>query len=124
MFVNGSILVLAAVAFYGKDIKPDEDALIESSYHLLNGIFGKIFGKAPQIMFGVALLCAGQSSTITGTIAGQIVMEGFVDIKLKPWIRRFITRSMAIVPAVAVLLYSSYKDKGSTSQQSLRTILF
>lgn len=107
MFVNGSILVLAAAAFYGKTVKPDEDELITSAYQLLNGLFGK--GKAPQIMFGIALLCAGQSSTITGTIAGQIVMEGFIDIRLKPWIRRLITRTMAIVPAVAVLLYPYIK---------------
>jgi len=118
MFVNGSILVLAAVAFYEKDVKPNEDELIESSYHLLNGIFGQLFGSAPQIMFGIALLCAGQSSTITGTIAGQIVMEGFIDIRLKPWIRRLITRSMAIVPAIGVLLWSSWKDAGSTSGAS------
>ena len=62
-------------------------------------------------MFGLGLLCAGQSSTITGTMAGQIVMEGFLDIKLRPWMRRMVTRLVAIIPAIVVILIMG--DKGT-----------
>mmetsp|Transcript_11286 Transcript_11286/g.16683 ORF Transcript_11286/g.16683 Transcript_11286/m.16683 type:complete len:566 (+) Transcript_11286:4390-6087(+) len=103
MFINASILIVAANAFFNnKDIHLDDTAIIEDSYRLLNNVLGPI----SQLAFGVALLCAGQSSTLTGTIAGQLVMEGFVNVRIRPWIRRFFTRCMAIIPAVIALLIS------------------
>jgi manganese transport protein len=95
-FVNASILITAA-AFYSKPEKPDS---IESAYKLLE----LVFGKAASIVFGIALLCSGQSSTITGTIAGGIVMEGFINMRMRSWVRRLITRTIAIIPAAVVLL--------------------
>ncbi|BBN08585.1 manganese transport protein [Marchantia polymorpha subsp. ruderalis] len=98
-FVNSSILILAAAAFhYGPN--PNRDvANITDAYELLAPALG---GQAAKILFGVGLLASGQNSTIIGTLAGQIVMEGFLKIRLKPWIRRSITRGIAIVPAAVV----------------------
>jgi manganese transport protein len=102
--INASILITAA-AFHNREDKPNS---IESAYILLE----KVFGRASSVVFGVALLLSGQSSTITGTMAGSIVMEGFIEIKLTPWIRRLITRSIAIIPATIVLIVVG--DKGAT----------
>ncbi len=99
-FVNASILVLAASAFFRTG--HHEVATLEDAHALLSPLLGSTI--AP-ILFAVALLAAGQSSTITGTMAGQIVMEGFVSLRLRPWLRRLITRLLAIVPAVAVILW-------------------
>jgi manganese transport protein len=93
-FVNASILILAAATFHQSG--RSEVADIADAYHLLDPILGT---KYAAIAFGVALLAAGQNSTLTGTIAGQVVMEGFINIRLKPWVRRLITRLVAIVPA-------------------------
>lgn len=93
-FVNASILILAAAVFN----KP-VDAL-EDGHLLLKGVLGA--GAATA--FAVALLCSGQSSTITGTLAGQVVMEGFLQIRVKPWIRRLVTRLLAIIPALFVII--------------------
>ncbi len=95
-FVNAAILVLSAAVFHGKA----EVASIEEAYRLLPGFLG---ASAP-ILFGVALLCAGQSSTLTGTLAGQIIMEGYLDLKVSPWLRRVITRSLALIPAVLTII--------------------
>ncbi len=92
--VNAAILVLSAAAFHGKA----EVASIEEGHHLLG-----VLGTAAPILFGIALLCAGQSSTLTGTLAGQIIMEGYLDLKLAPWLRRMITRSLALIPAVLTI---------------------
>ena len=75
-------------------------ALIQSAFHLLDGLLGVKFAA---IVFAVALLASGQNSTLTGTLAGQICMEGFIDVRLRPWLRRLITRAIAIVPAVIVI---------------------
>lgn len=98
LFINGAILVLAAAAFHGTG--HTDVAEIQSAYHLLDGLLGVKFAA---VLFAVALLASGQNSTLTGTLAGQICMEGFVDIRLRPWLRRLITRAIAIVPAVIVI---------------------
>ncbi len=95
-FVNAAILVLSAAVFHraGREV-----ASIEEAYKLLPAFLG---AGAP-ILFGIALLCAGQSSTLTGTLAGQIVMEGHLHLRLAPWLRRLVTRLIALIPAVAVI---------------------
>ncbi|HEY4247563.1 MAG TPA: Nramp family divalent metal transporter [Lacunisphaera sp.] len=98
LFINGAILVLAAAAFHGSG--NSDVAEIQSAFHLLDGLLGVKFAA---ILFAVALLASGQNSTLTGTLAGQICMEGFIDIRLRPWLRRLITRAIAIVPAVIVI---------------------
>ncbi|KAK9838572.1 hypothetical protein WJX81_008036 [Elliptochloris bilobata] len=98
-FVNAAILVLAAAAFhYGTNPRPDI-AGIADAYELLAPALGS---HAARILFGVALLACGQNSAITGTLAGQIVMEGMLSIRLRPWVRRMFTRTLAIVPAAIV----------------------
>jgi manganese transport protein len=100
LFINAAILILAASAFHGTQY--DHVADISDAYHLLTPILGAPWAST---LFGVALLAAGQNATITGTMAGQIVMEGFLEIKLKPWVRRLLTRMVAIVPAMIVAIY-------------------
>ena len=97
LFVNGAILILAAAAFHGHGQTGISG--IEDAYQLLTPMVG--IGAA-STLFAVALLAAGQNSTVTATLAGQIVMEGFVDLRLPAWARRLITRSLAIAPAIAV----------------------
>lgn len=97
-FVNASILILAATAFYKQGIEVTD---IEDAHRLLSNIFGPV---AP-VLFAVALIAAGQSSTITGTLAGQIIMEGYLNLRLRPWLRRLVTRSLAIVPAIITILW-------------------
>ncbi len=104
-FVNGAILVLAAAVFHRHGMVVTE---IQQAYKLLEQLLGT---HAAPIAFGLALLAAGQSSTLTGTLAGQIVMEGFVKIRLRPYLRRLITRSIALLPAVVVIAVSG--DKGT-----------
>ena len=98
-FVNAAILILAATAFYKNGLF--EVAEIQDAYKLLDHIFGSI---APTL-FAIALIASGQSSTITGTLAGQIVMEGHLKLRIQPWIRRLLTRMMAIIPAFYTILY-------------------
>jgi manganese transport protein len=98
LFINGAILVLAAAAFHNSGHR--DVAEIQDAYHLLDGLMGVTFAS---ILFAVALLASGQNSTLTGTLAGQIVMEGFLNIRMRPWLRRLITRAIAIVPAVLVI---------------------
>lgn len=97
--VNTAILVLAATVFYKTG--NTEVAKIQDAHHLLEPLLGSAL--AP-ILFAVALIAAGQSSTITGTMAGQIVMEGYLHLRINPWLRRLITRLIAIVPAVLVIV--------------------
>ncbi|MBL8067259.1 MAG: Nramp family divalent metal transporter [Armatimonadetes bacterium] len=101
-FVNAAILILAASVFHGKGTVVEE---LQQGHELLRATLG----GASATVFAVALLASGQSSTVTGTLAGQIVMEGFLKIRVKPWIRRLVTRSLAIVPAVVVILLSGGK---------------
>jgi len=98
LFINGAILVLAAAAFHWSGHQ--DVAEIQDAYKLLSPLLG--IGVA-SILFAVALLASGQNSTLTGTLAGQIVMEGFINIRLRPWLRRLITRAIAIIPAVCVI---------------------
>lgn len=100
LFVNAAILILAAGAFYTSG--NHHVASLEEAHHLLEGILGNQW--APYL-FAIALIAAGQSSTITGTLAGQIVMEGYLRLRINPWMRRLITRLIAIVPAVVVIAY-------------------
>lgn len=105
-FINASILILAATAFHSNGHY--EIADITDAYHLLDPVLGV---SLAGIFFALALLASGQSSTLTGTLAGQIVMEGFLNIRLKPWLRRLITRGIAIVPALIVSYL--YGEKGT-----------
>src|ERR1700758_2562588 len=98
LFINAAILVLGAAAFHTRGL--GEVADITQAYKLLSPVLGAGFAST---LFACALLASGQNSTLTGTLAGQIVMEGFLDIRLKPWARRLITRAIAIIPAVLVI---------------------
>jgi len=99
-FVNAAILVMAASVFYRHGFY--QVAEIQDAHQLLEPLVGAAI--AP-IAFAVALLASGQSSTITGTLAGQIVMEGYLNLRIRPWLRRLITRMLAVIPAVAVIAY-------------------
>src|SRR6185503_18624027 len=98
LFVNGAILVLAASASHRYGFQ--NVGSLREAHQLLSPLLGN--SMAP-ILFALALLCAGQASTITGTLAGQIVMEGFLQIRIRPWLRRLISRGLAIVPAVVFI---------------------
>jgi manganese transport protein len=98
LFVNAAILVLGAAAFHTRGLH--NVAEIADAYKLLSPLLG---ASLASTLFACALLASGQNSTLTGTLAGQIVMEGFLEIRLKPWLRRLITRAMAIVPAALVI---------------------
>jgi len=98
LFINAAILILAAAAFHWSGHQ--DVAEIQDAYKLLSPTLG--VGLA-STFFAVALLASGQNSTLTGTLAGQIVMEGFLNIRLRPWLRRLITRGIAIVPAVCII---------------------
>ncbi|MBI4183446.1 MAG: Nramp family divalent metal transporter [Proteobacteria bacterium] len=97
LVINASILIVAAAAFHAAG--QTEVTEIHQAYGMLAPLLGV---PAAATAFAVALLAAGQNSTVTGTLAGQVVMEGFLDIRLPPWLRRLVTRAIAIVPAVAV----------------------
>jgi manganese transport protein len=98
LFINAAILILSAAVFHWSGHQ--EVAEIQDAYKLLSPLLG--VGVA-SILFAVALLASGQNSTLTGTLAGQIVMEGFLNLRITPWLRRLITRAIAIVPAVLVI---------------------
>jgi manganese transport protein len=98
LFINGAILVMSSATFHGTGHQ--DVAEISHAYQLLSPLLGT--GLA-STLFAVALLCSGQNATLTGTLAGQIVMEGFINLRLRPWLRRLITRLLAIVPAVIVI---------------------
>lgn len=97
-FVNAAILILAAATFYKNGMF--EVAEIQDAHQFLQPLLGT---KWAPILFAVALIAAGQSSTVTGTLAGQIIMEGYLNLRIQPWVRRIITRLIAIVPAVIVI---------------------
>ncbi|ABE39886.1 Nramp family divalent metal transporter [Rhodopseudomonas palustris] len=105
--INASILILAAATFHhaGKT----DIAELDQAHAFLAPLLGSTL--APTL-FGIALLCCGLNSTITATLAGQIVMEGFIEIKIAPWLRRMVTRMIAIVPAVGVTLWAGEKATG------------
>jgi manganese transport protein len=95
-FVNAAILILSAAVFHRHGM---EVTTIEEAHKLLPSFLG----QGAPILFAIALLCAGQSSTLTGTLAGQIVMEGYLHLRLAPWLRRLVTRLIALIPAVVVI---------------------
>ena len=101
LFVNAAIVVVAAAVFHRSG--HFEVAAIEDAYRLLSPLVG---ASAASTLFAVALLASGQNSSITGTLAGQVVMEGFIHIKLQPWLRRMITRSIAIIPTIIVVWFT------------------
>ena len=108
--VNSAILIVAGAAFSGPVseglMSAEEAGSLSGAYRLL----APALGVAAPTIFGVALLASGQSSTLTGTMAGQVVMEGFLDIKMAPWLRRLLTRALAIIPAAATVALAG--DKG------------
>jgi manganese transport protein len=108
LFINAAILIVAAAVFNGTGY--EEVADISDAYKLLSPLLG---AGAASTLFAVALLFAGQNATLTGTLAGQIVMEGFVNIRLRPWLRRLITRLVAIIPAVIVVIFYGERGAGS-----------
>jgi manganese transport protein len=115
-FINAAILILAASAFHAQGRTDVTD--IQQAYHLLSPMLG---AGAASVLFATALLASGQNSTITATLAGQIVMEGFVDLKMPPWLRRMSTRLLAIVPAVVVAII--YGDEGTTKLLILSQVI-
>jgi manganese transport protein len=115
-FINAAILILAAATFHTSGHA--EVADIGDAYHLLTPLLGTTLAST---LFAVALLASGQNSTITGTLAGQIVMEGFLNIRLPAWLRRLITRLIAIIPAVIVT--ALYGEKGAGSLLILSQVI-
>lgn len=105
-FINAAILIISAATFHTSGNKDVAD--INDAYKLLSPLLGTTLAS---IFFGVALLASGQNSTVTGTLAGQIVMEGFLNIRLKPWVRRLITRLIAIIPALIISIL--YGERGT-----------
>ena len=106
LFINAAILIVSAATFHTRG--QHDVAEIQDAYKLLSPTLG--VGVA-SVLFAVALLASGQNSTLTGTLAGQIVMEGFLNLRLRPWLRRLITRGIAIVPAVIVT--AMYGESGT-----------
>src|SRR4051795_5977520 len=106
LFINAAILIMAAATFHGTG--HESVAEIGDAYQLLSPLLGTTLAS---VLFAVALLCSGQNATLTGTLAGQIVMEGFINLRLRPWLRRLITRLIAIVPAIIVI--AIYGDRGT-----------
>ena len=108
LFLNGAILVMAAATFHGSGHQDVAD--ISDAYKLLTPLLGT---QAASTLFALALLFAGQNATLTGTLAGQIVMEGFLNIRLRPWLRRLITRLIAIIPALITVYLYGERGMGS-----------
>jgi manganese transport protein len=116
LFINAAILIVAAATFHGTGY--EDVANIEDAYKLLAPLLGTSMAGT---LFALALLFSGQNATITGTLAGQIVMEGFVNIRLRPWLRRLITRLIAIIPAVIVI--AIYGEQGTGSLLILSQVI-
>jgi manganese transport protein len=116
LFLNGAILVVAAATFHGTGHEDVAD--ISDAYLLLAPLLGT---QMASTLFAVALLFSGQNATLTGTLAGQIVMEGFLNIRLRPWLRRLITRLIAIVPALIAI--AVYGDRSAGSLLILSQVL-
>jgi manganese transport protein len=100
LFVNAAILIMSAAVFFKRGIVITE---IQQAHQLLTPLMGTTLAS---LLFGAALLCSGQSSTLTGTMAGQIVMEGFLRFRMQPWMRRALTRSLAIIPAALTIYFA------------------
>ena len=116
LFINAAILIVSAATFYTRG--RNDVAEIQEAYKLLSPLLGV---TGASTLFALALLASGQNSTLTGTLAGQIVMEGFLNIRLRPWLRRLITRLIAIIPAIAVTSISG--EKGTTKLLVLSQVI-
>jgi manganese transport protein len=116
LFINAAILVVSSATFHTRG--QHEVAEIQEAYKLLSPVLG--VGIA-STLFALALLASGQNSTLTGTLAGQIVMEGFLNIRLRPWLRRLITRLIAIIPAVIVT--AMYGESGTAKLLVLSQVI-
>jgi manganese transport protein len=106
LFINAAILIMAAATFHGTGHEDVAD--ISDAYQLLSPLLGTTMAS---VLFAVALLCSGQNATLTGTLAGQIVMEGFINLRIRPWLRRLVTRLIAIIPAIIVTVL--YGERGT-----------
>jgi manganese transport protein len=115
LFINAAILIIAAATFHTSG--HTEVAEIQDAFKLLT----PLLGGGASVVFALALLASGQNSTITGTLAGQIVMEGFLNIRLRPWLRRLITRGIAIVPAAVVAMM--YGERGTAKLLILSQVI-
>ncbi len=116
LFINAAILIVSAATFYSRG--RNDVAEIQDAYKLLSPMLGV---TGASTLFALALLASGQNSTLTGTLAGQIVMEGFLNLRIRPWLRRLITRGIAIVPAVIVTAF--YGEKGTTDLLVLSQVI-
>ena len=116
LFINAAILIVSAATFYTRG--RNDVAEIQDAYKLLTPLLGV---TGASTLFALALLASGQNSTLTGTLAGQIVMEGFLNIRLRPWLRRLITRGIAIIPAIIVTVISG--EKGTTNLLILSQVI-
>jgi manganese transport protein len=116
LFINAAILIVSAATFYTRG--RNDIAEIQDAYKLLTPMLGV---TGASTLFALALLASGQNSTLTGTLAGQIVMEGFLNIRIRPWLRRLLTRGIAIIPAVIVT--SMYGEKGTTDLLVLSQVI-
>ncbi|MBA3385582.1 MAG: Nramp family divalent metal transporter [Chthoniobacterales bacterium] len=116
LFINAAILIVAAATFYKRG--RGDVAEIQDAYQLLSPMLGV---TGASTLFALALLASGQNSTLTGTLAGQIVMEGFLNIRLRPWLRRLLTRGIAIIPAIIVTVISG--EKGTTNLLVLSQVI-
>jgi manganese transport protein len=116
LFINAAILVMASATFHGSGHQDVAD--IADAYQLLSPLLGTTLASA---LFAIALLCSGQNATLTGTLAGQIVMEGFINLRIRPWLRRLITRTIAIVPAIVII--GLYGERGTGSLLILSQVI-
>src|SRR5205809_1614846 len=116
LFINAAILIVSAATFYSRG--RNDIAEIQDAYKLLSPMLGV---TGASTVFALALLASGQNSTLTGTLAGQIVMEGFLDIRLRPWLRRLLTRLIAIIPAIVVTSLSG--ERGATNLLVLSQVI-
>ena len=108
LFINSAILIVSAATFHFSGYR--DVAEIQDAYKLLSPLLGV---SAASAIFGLALLASGQSSTLTATLAGQIVMEGFLQLRLPPWLRRLATRLIAIVPALIAIIFFGERSTGN-----------
>jgi manganese transport protein len=116
LFINAAILIVSAATFYTRG--RNDVAEIQDAYKLLTPLLGV---TGASTLFALALLASGQNSTLTGTLAGQIVMEGFLNIRIRPWLRRLLTRGIAIIPAIIVTVISG--EKGTTNLLVLSQVI-
>jgi manganese transport protein len=114
--INAAILIVSAATFHGTGFQDVAD--ITDAYKLLNPVLGV---SLASFVFAIALLASGQNSTLTGTLAGQVVMEGFLNIRMKPWMRRLITRLIAILPAFIITII--FGEKGTASLLILSQVI-